>query len=231
MNAQEFRIWYGFHIARFPSVDSWLKRIPKEKTTQDPSVLTRTQVIEAWQEILKDVSLDHAKAATRAMADGSLEIPRPWDRIPYAIRGHSKRIVRQNTKRTTLSPHKPICAICGDSGVVTVWDDNSVAAMKAGTFDDTTQKTWKDGSFEEVTRTVSVVKRGFWGVACNCGRGDHLLGTADRRAWTTRKYTPGVDVVCMGIEHQDSIDRLRALYGGGQKLKPAGEGTAREWEF
>jgi len=136
MNADDFKTWLGHHRAAFVGLSEWFKRLPKEPT-EDPTEPIVAEVLQAWRNILRDVELEDAIAATDAMARGDEPTPDFASDHPRAVRRIAHGLGRLRAAQTRLrglSPRETTvrCLTCMDSGTVRIWHARSIRAALEG---------------------------------------------------------------------------------------------------
>lgn len=124
MTLDEFHSWFTYHVARFPGIVVWLKRLPEERKGALPA---RQDVMDAWFEQLAAVSQDAARLATQALAAlQESQQPKAFDRHPSWIaaygRGQQREQSRQDGRwRFSDGEQTYQCPQCQDTGLLTVY--------------------------------------------------------------------------------------------------------------
>lgn len=130
MNQNEFNQWFQNYCAVAPST--------RDFTTQvDPSGLA---VLRVWFDILKDCTLEDALRATTHMIAGHEGNYYP-NQIPAITLSLCNRFA--NERRPAMAP-VPMgsravpyeCEVCSDTGMVTVWDNETMRGARNGTIED-----------------------------------------------------------------------------------------------
>lgn len=203
MTADEFTIWLKHHRAAYPGISAWLGRIDKAARGDDD--IRATDVLKRWRNVLNDVSLADARAASDAMARGDLEEPRSFDSHAKAIRRAAIGAVSERT----IAPEKPRyvngeqvfnCGLCLDGGLLIV-------------FHPKTMKAARDGLLEESPKYTC-------GVACTCERGDrwHKPAQGRREKHKTMRFDERIMVPC---DYRPTAEDCRRLL----EFSPASEGV------
>lgn len=111
MIAHEFDRWLKVHAGAFPGLMEWLRKHEGATT--------------AWREVLDDVALEDALAATKAMNRGEHEAP-PFGDHARAVRKLARLLsfeAEQSRRRAlpvSVCGPRYRCAVCRDTGVVIV---------------------------------------------------------------------------------------------------------------
>jgi hypothetical protein len=192
MTRDEFDLWWDHHANNFAGLRGWLARnVPGEKAME---------FYDAWASILARTELADAKAASDAMARGDEERPQSNDSHPAAIVRIARRI-RADRERSRPRPHYADgeetvrCRRCGDDGVVLVWDEPAMKAVR-------------DGTLGARGTLLSCVRR------CNCE-------ASEKWRWMKAVYDPSrqCPIGVKGISDAEEQAKLMEFVGG---MRPAG---------
>jgi hypothetical protein len=208
MNATEFSQWFDFHSTRYP-VKKWMT-----------DAGDFAGFLEAWAEVLADVSLDSCLEATRLMYRGDEDAPHGYSNHPKAIRQIAKRLSqgeRQDAEaKATHIVNGQItyaCHTCQDTGFRFIVTPECMSRIDNA-----------DGDIEG-----SRLSRGVHGVvACVCGSGD--VHSRDRRSPITKRIIRGLprfDAKQM-LEHDPSWGNEELIERVLEFLGPK-EFTAETW--
>ena len=136
MTTEEFKTWWGNLIAAFPSVDSWLRKIPMQPRTDDPNALTQRRVLQHWAQTLRDTDLDEATRAINELYEERIEMPKDFGKLPFAVKRWCRGQARPSQPyRMIRSPDGELtyrCLHCMDTGMVVVWHFVSMEAARKG---------------------------------------------------------------------------------------------------
>ena len=122
MTKFEFLDWFAYHCSRFTGMQPWLDKQPNE-----------IEVMRAAYGVLRNVSLDAAKAASDQMHGGDPDtLPKGYDRHPAAIAAIARRN-RPASRPTYHDGQQTVsCRDCGDYGFVHCWHPASLKKLAAG---------------------------------------------------------------------------------------------------
>jgi hypothetical protein len=136
MTEPEFHEWLAFHAARFPSLASWLGKVPDRPARGMPS---RGDILGAWFDTLRTLPLDAAKDASRLMhVQPDVEQPKAADRHPAMILAIARK-ARASVATPAWQPRRNVdghetyaCPTCRDTGAVSVFSAETIRRVKAG---------------------------------------------------------------------------------------------------
>lgn len=140
MTENEFRQrWFPHHTAQFTGIIAWLGKFPA--ATSKTGLPGQEDVLRAWYRQLASLDIDLAIAASDELANSAEDFqPRSFDRHPAAVVAIAKRLGRdrapQHEGPRYVDGHEVFrCSTCLDTGAVTVWHPQTIAAVKAGKFE------------------------------------------------------------------------------------------------
>lgn len=166
MDRDDFKRWYAAHRAAFPSVDSWMGKMPREPN-QETGELSMREVLGQWFDALQAESLADCLAATRGMNRGDLEVPdsRAVENHARFVRRHAAEIRTSRTKQAAITPPKRVngeiaykCPKCWDTGLCTVLQPSAMRLVCRGEVEHRSQ-----------LKTT--------GVRCHCDAGQNFRNT------------------------------------------------------
>ena len=79
MTPTDFKLWLGFHLSRFPSMNAWLGKYPERA---NPGEVSQATILGVWMDRLKPVSEKEARDATQRIYEHKIPGPQPWDELP-----------------------------------------------------------------------------------------------------------------------------------------------------
>lgn len=175
MTRDEFRDWFRFFRARFPSITSWLGKFPLAHDSASESQRlqpTQKEILTGWHETLGKTELKDALEATRKLASGEEEMPPSFDRIPASVRMAALKMRRAQVfaapKKTDTRETTYRCKLCQDSGFVPVIYPDDVAEI---------ERVWPEGppdrfNYGDVYFHAGAVLRSAWSsLDCSCEMG------------------------------------------------------------
>lgn len=137
MDKHEFKEWLLYHTSIFRSLGTWIAELPPNPPD---GMASRSDTTDFWCRILRDASLEDAKAATERLAAGLEPEPRSRDSIPGCVARIARQIARDRAP-PQLALTRPIdgeatvrCAQCEDLGMIYCWSAFSMQAVIDGTF-------------------------------------------------------------------------------------------------
>lgn len=175
MTRDEFRDWFRFFRARFPSITSWLGKFPLAHDSASESQRlqpTQKEILTGWHETLGKTELKDALEATRKLASGEEEMPPSFDRVAASVRMVALRIRRTQRfaepKQGDAKEPTFRCWRCTDTGFVPVIHPIDVPEI---------ERVWPDGppdrfDYGDVYLPAGAVLRSAWAsLDCTCARG------------------------------------------------------------
>lgn len=140
MTHSEFHTWLTYHRAKFTCLTPWFEKI-NERHAQDDSEPSLDDTMTSWFRTLGRYDLDDATRATDMMG---VDVPEPpaYERhrhpmviseICRTLRGETRRETGERQRRYIGGEEVYECALCQDSGFVTVWSVEAMRAARAGT--------------------------------------------------------------------------------------------------
>lgn len=124
MTHDEFKRWVATHVAAFPGILEWGKRVGNW-----------SDVKASWERVLSDVAFDDAARITDLWSKGDLESPKGFGDHARAVRlaakGFSSKRVKQ-TRRTIDGTPTYACKDCEDSGVLYVFHPAAMREQEQG---------------------------------------------------------------------------------------------------
>lgn len=210
MTKEQFREWIAHHQAAFPGIASWLAKI--DKAADSPTDLRSAAILGSWFRVLADVELIDAKAATDAMAKGDIDEPRSYDGHAKAVRKAGKTRTFDRGRQQQRSGPQYIggeqvfrCGDCLDSGMILVWHQRSMQAVRDGTFGG------------RLTRYSC-------GVKCTCPAGEkwrHIEHAFDPKLMVPCDYHPSP-------EDHEALRQFVGRENAGREWNPDGYGRSKE---
>lgn len=112
----EYREWFHVFQVHHSSVVAWLNK-------QKPEL--HDSVSDLWFDLFRDIALQDALDASRAMYDGTIDRPRSFEHVVRDIAKHAKHLAfLRRTKRRAQYIDGELtvqCLDCRDTGLVNVW--------------------------------------------------------------------------------------------------------------
>jgi hypothetical protein len=193
MNKNEFKIWQGFHEARFPNWASWLANMDRPDSALSGR---RGEVLAAMFESLADVSLADAKEATARLARGDEPEIDQLEQHARAVRTVARRLSSErikvvlSAKRLTREPTYH-CPRCFDEGLLTVWHPETVRFARS-----------EEGAAALRAQSVTTYA---CAVACECRAGDGYAANGWKRLNTFMLVLPD------GLDRANRIEEMIAF--------------------
>ena len=186
--------WFPAHCAAFTGIRAWLAKI-----SRGDGAPTEAQIVKGWYNVLREVDLEAANAATARMHAGDIEEPKGFDRHPAAIRRACgvQRQRRDTEPRFDADGNQMFsCRDCLDSGYVLCWHPTSMKAMR-------------DGTFGNPYTVYSAY------VVCHCPAGNQHDGRREFPRFDCKRHLP----IQVATWHEDDRARLAEFVGN---MRPAG---------
>lgn len=121
----EFNSWLENHLAAFPGIKPWAKRMGNPDA-----------IMASWFRVLRDVDVADAMKVTEEWASGDRDPPKGFSDHARILRSICKNISAQRTysTRKTIDGQPTVkCPDCLDSGYCKVFHPNEMASAAAGT--------------------------------------------------------------------------------------------------
>jgi hypothetical protein len=216
MNQKDFAQWFAAHRAQFAMIDAWIANFPTPSEvagSSDPNRVTQASLAKAWFNTLADLDIDPCLEATRLMAKGDEALPASWDLHPQRIRAIAKRLATRTSsgERFRFGPRVSRdgeetfrCLMCRDDGMVLIFHDAAVVAMRKGTYGG--------------PRTVYTAM-----VICDCEAGEYRKRQRMFQDGHIREYSSSRDVRIesgMSYPTAEDVERLRQFVES-EKREPA----------